>query len=465
MAQALDLLYQRYRLIALAVYAAVLFAGFIDWIYGGIGPRSLVDAPETTRFLLFVMMVLTLAGLELLAVGRASFSAANKAEIVPFLARMILFVGICSITDLSYSQILFLPLLLYSYLAFNKRLSYFMAVLGVSILLGLGLSNIAGMGLPPPPSRVDMPNGVPSEAADAEVFNETPPQPPSLGGRLVDESMGSLIALFFTLLLAKAMSQAIQSQQKLANLLASLEASHDQLKLYSARVADLAATEERNRLARDIHDSLGHHLAAINIQLEKANAYRELDPIRAYEAVNHAKNAVQCALKDVRESVSSLRQDSEPFLFEKALHDLLRRMRHSEVVLTLDQTGDSSRYSRLKLMTLYRVMQEGLTNVHKHANASQVMVRLDLGSQKARLTVIDNGSGFDVTTWQSKKNEQLTHGLTGLQERLNLVGGSLRISSRPQGTTLTINIPQSPHAVLNSQVPLLNLLSKEKCES
>ncbi|WP_228040124.1 sensor histidine kinase [Nodosilinea sp. LEGE 07088] len=131
------------------------------------------------------------------------------------------------------------------------------------------------------------------------------------------------------------MSQATQAQQKLAGLLTSLEASHTQLQHYAARVADLATTEERNRLARDIHDSLGHHLAAINIQLEKANAYRERDPSRAYEAVDHAKRTVQAALKDVRESVSSLRQDNEPFLFQETLNDLLRRMRHSELERSL----------------------------------------------------------------------------------------------------------------------------------
>ncbi|MBE9100952.1 sensor histidine kinase [Vacuolonema iberomarrocanum] len=450
MAQALNLLYQRYRLIALAVYTAVLLAGLIDWIYGGIGPRAIVDAPENYRFLLFVVTLLTLIGLELWAVGKASFAMLNRFEFIPFFARIILFISACLVTDLSYSKILVLPILLYIYLAVSKRLSYFLAILGVATLLGIELANVSGMGRPPlPPSLV---NGIPNVEFPSEIPNNRPLR----GGRLIDEGMGSLITLVFTLLLARAMSQAIQSQQKLTGLLASLEASHIQLQGYATRVADLAATEERNRLARDIHDSLGHHLAAINIQLEKANAYRERDPNRAYEAVNHAQRTVQEALKDVRESVSSLRQDSKPFLFQEALNDLLRRMGHSELELTLTQTRDSSHYSRLKLMTLYRVIQEGLTNVHKHAGANQVAIALNFSPQAVTLNLTDNGSGFDVATWKSRGNEQATHGLVGLQERLSLVGGTLDITSRPQATTLTIKIPQ-----VQSQAELLARLSTE----
>lgn len=431
MAQSSGLLYQRYRFIALAVYVAVFIAGLVDNIYGGIGPRSIVSAPQIYRYLFFSTMVLLLIGIELKAIGRASFLSSNQVKIIPFFLRLFLFVNACLVTDLSYSQILFLPLLLYSYLAVSKRLSYFLAVLGVITLLGLGLSDLRDMGMPPP--RLPLASGIPDKVS---------PNPPFVGGGLIDRSMGSLIVLFFTLLLARAMSQAIQAQQKLTGLLTSLELSHSQLKQYSTRVAELAATEERNHLARDIHDSLGHHLAAINIQLEKANAYRERDPNRAYKAVNHAQRTVQDALKDVRESVSSLRQGSKPFLFEEALKNLIQRMHHSELEISLKQSGDSSRYTRLKLMTLYRVIQEGLTNVHKHAGANQVAIALDFGEQHVSLDLTDNGAGFDVTAWQLRKSEQNTQGLIGLQERLSLVGGTFDINSRPQGTSLTASIPQ-----------------------
>lgn len=434
MAQELNLLYQRYRSIALAVDTSVLLAGFLDWVEGGIGPRSVIEAPENLRFWVFVTMVLALIGLELWTVGKSSFATSGKIEPTSLFIRLILFVGACLITDLHYSQILFLPILLYCYLAVSRRLSYFMALLGVIVLFWLNAANIGDIRpLPPPLANGSVNTGV-----------------PRIGG-LIDRSTGSLITLLFTLLLAQAMSQAIQAQQKLTDLLISLEASHKQLQNYATRVADLAATEERNRLARDIHDSLGHHLAAINIQLTKASAYRERDPNRAFGAVKHAQQAVQDALKDVRASVSSLRQGGASFSFQASLNDLIRRLDHSELDLTLNQTGDSSSCNKLVLMTLYRVIQEGLTNIHKHAGAGQAHIKLEFDSQAVRLELADNGCGFDVAAWRSQKNPPLTHGLIGLQERLSLVGGTLSITSSPTGTELTAWIPQKTLQVSRGQ--------------
>lgn len=435
MAQEYNLLYQRYRLIALVVYGAVLFAGLVDWIYGGLGPKTIIAAPEGLRFFIFVMAAIALIAIELWGVGKASFVDLNKVELFPFIVRLLLFIAACLITDLNYSQILFLPILLYAHLAVNQRLSYFMAVLGVAALFGLDAARIDFVRLPSPAGNVPLLAG--------ELANRVPPK----GSSLVDSSMGSLITLLFTLLLARAMSQAIQAQQKLTGLFVSLEASHAQLKRYSSRVADLAATEERNRLARDIHDSLGHHLAAINIQLEKANAYRARDPDRAYEAVKHAQHAVQDALKDVRKSVSSLRQEGNTFSFQTSLNDLIRRMHHSDLNISITQTGNSAHYSRLKLMTLYRAIQEGLTNVHKHAEASEVAIVLNFGDKTASLKLTDNGCGFKIVDWETRENDH--HGLVGLQERLSLVGGSLVISSQPSATVLMISIPQT-----SSLIPL-----------
>jgi signal transduction histidine kinase len=426
--QTSNLLYQRYRFIALAVYTAVLLAGLVDWFYGGLGPRSLIAAPENYRFGVFVTAVMMMMMLELWAVGQNSFGHSARIELVPFFARLCLFIGAGLVTDLDYSQMLFLPILVYSYLAVSKRFSYCLAIAGVAILFGLNVINVGGISPPPP-----LPAPADGAMSPAQLWV----------GRLIDRSTGALITLLFTLLLARAISQATQAQQKLTGLLTSLEASHNQLQSYAARVGNLAATEERNRLARDIHDSLGHHLAAINIQLEKANAYRELDANRSYEAVTHAQRTVQDALKDVRTSVSSLRQNGDAFSFHQALDDLIRRMEHHKLALTLEQTGDSSRYSKLKLMILYRVIQEGLTNVHKHAQASQVTIALDFGIESVSLDLTDNGSGFDVAAWQRQGDLQLSNGLIGLQERLSLVDGSLDIISGSQSTRLSVRIPQT----------------------
>jgi signal transduction histidine kinase len=324
---------------------------------------------------------------------------------------------------------LFLPLLVYCYLAVSKRFSYGLAIVGVIILFQINVTNMVGLGPLP-----------------ANLLPKTPdpiPLSTRLRAALIDRSTCTVIILLFTLLLARAIAQATLAEQKLIGLVTDLETSHVQLQSYAARVGNLAATEERNRLARDIHDSLGHHLAAINIQLEKANAYRDRDPNRSYEAVINAQRTVQDALQDVRESVSSLRQNADAFSFHQSLEDLIRRMEHHELVLTLQQTGDISNYSKLKLMILYRVIQEGLTNVHKHAQASQATISLNFGSELVSLNIIDNGVGFDVAAWQRQAKHQKGNGLLGLQERLSLVDGSLEITSQPKITRLVVLIPQT----------------------
>lgn len=445
MARTVNLLYRRYRLIALSVNIAVLMSGFIDWLFTGLGPRSLIEAPENIRFFVFVLAVISLIALEARGIGEVSFSISKQIQIMPFLARLALVISACVVTDLFYSEVLFLPILLYAYFAINEKLSYALAIAEITILLGLKMFNVGGLGSPPPPPP----------PVDVNLRDAVPPPAsrPNRAGRPIDESMGSLITLFFTLLLARAISQATHAQQKLAELLATLETSHAKLQHYACRVADLAATEERNRLARDIHDSLGHHLAAINIQLTKAHAYRERDPDRAYEAVTLAQRTVREALKDVRESVSSLRRDSEPFLFQDALNDLLQRMRHSELAIALTQTGESDRYGKLKLICLYRAIQEGLTNVHKHARADHVTILLNFGVREATVAVIDDGCGFDVATWTSHKGDRATHGLIGLQERLSLLGGTLDIKSQPHETKLTAKIPLFYDRVLTEASP------------
>ncbi|MGD1896756.1 MAG: hypothetical protein ACFB16_07365, partial [Phormidesmis sp.] len=100
----MDLLYQRYRLIALAVNTAVLLAGILDWLYSGLGRRSLIEAPEPIRMLVFISAVIGLVVIDLCALGKTSFSKPAKVQLIPFLVRLFLFIGACLVTDLSYSK-------------------------------------------------------------------------------------------------------------------------------------------------------------------------------------------------------------------------------------------------------------------------------------------------------------------------------------------------------------------------
>ena len=258
------------------------------------------------------------------------------------------------------------------------------------------------------------------------------------------------IIVIFTLLLvfmqviAGHIDRDQRSRQQMRQLLAELEASHRQLQDYAGRVAALAAAAERNRLARDIHDSLGHYLTAISIQLEKAQLYRGRNPEEADQAIRDAKQTAQAALRDVRQSVSTLRGAEDKFSLRQSLADLVDRMDAGPLEIDYRVAGDETDYADPILTTLFRVAQEGLTNVQKHAQARHVLLDVQLGEKAACLKLRDDGTGFNTATLtEMAASPDHGFGIQGLQERLELVRGQMSISSDPQhGTELIVTVPK-----------------------
>ncbi|PPK71309.1 signal transduction histidine kinase [Actinokineospora auranticolor] len=195
----------------------------------------------------------------------------------------------------------------------------------------------------------------------------------------------------------------------------------------AARVGELSAAVERNRLARDIHDSLGHHLTAISVQLEKAEAFRAHDPSVADRALTDARRSARLALEDVRASVGALRA---PVSLVAALGDLVDGEK-----VTLRVVGTERPIGQAAVTTLYRAAQEALTNAHRHSAADEVRVSVEYTADEVRLTVRDNGRGFVVA-------EQVDgFGLVGLRERAALVGGVVAVESAPgAGTTVRLAV-------------------------
>ncbi|WAZ19845.1 sensor histidine kinase [Streptomyces cinnabarinus] len=205
---------------------------------------------------------------------------------------------------------------------------------------------------------------------------------------------------------------------------------------YAARVAELSAAAERNRLARDLHDSLGHHLTAISVQLEMASEFRTLDPEAAGRAMAEARRSAKLALGDVRRSVRVLRDAPARPALTSALAGLAgdggARPR-----VTVEVSGEESAYGTAELTALYRAAQEALTNARRHAGASEVTVTLRLAADEARLVVADDGCGF------APDGATGGFGLLGMRERVQLVAGSVLIDSGPgAGTRLTVTVPR-----------------------
>lgn len=256
------------------------------------------------------------------------------------------------------------------------------------------------------------------------------------------------LGLIFVMTMAHMVMKEKASRTRAEQLFGALENSHHQLKRYAEQVAELATAKERNRLARDIHDSLGHYLTVINVQLEMALAIRGKSPREADQAISNAKRLASDALQDVRRSVGTLRSGQEGFSCASAVTALVEHVRTSQFDADLHITGSEAGFSQQGLIALYRAAQEGLTNVQKHAGTAHARVELVFETHSARLCMSDNGCGFEQTHHQDTRSERTkSYGLQGLQERLELVGGLLQIKSSPgAGTTLVVTVPKDPLA-------------------
>jgi signal transduction histidine kinase len=228
-------------------------------------------------------------------------------------------------------------------------------------------------------------------------------------------------------------------------LLVELTEAHRQLQDYADQASQLATTRERNRLAREIHDSLGHYLTIINVQLETAQALRSRDVTRADRAVGEAKRLASEALADVRRSVAALRPSAlENGSVREAIEQQVADFReHSGLAVDLVIEGDESRCSQAVELALYRTVQEGLTNIRKHAGATRVAIRLHFGPTTVELTITDDGRGLPAEATGSPRPDGGGFGLAGIRERVALLGGTLQLGlGRQGGTELHVTLPR-----------------------
>jgi two-component system NarL family sensor kinase len=215
----------------------------------------------------------------------------------------------------------------------------------------------------------------------------------------------------------------------------------------AARSAQLAALEERNRLAREIHDTLAQSLAAIAMRLETADALAESagdGTPRAQLAgmVRHALTLTRSTLEEARRSVLDLR--AAP-LEGRTLVDALRSLgeefrgtlgRRLDVDVTFDDAESRTLPPAVEI-GLYRIAREALTNVVRHAGARRVTVRLERTDGGVRMRIADDGTGFDPSRVPPGR-----FGLVGATERARLLGGSLQLESAPGvGTTIDVRVP------------------------
>jgi signal transduction histidine kinase len=251
----------------------------------------------------------------------------------------------------------------------------------------------------------------------------------------MDNSFGFLAAFVFVVAFSLIGQREACAREEAEALSAQLEEANQKLRAAAAQAEELAVARERNRLAREIHDGLGHYLTTIAVQLEAAQALLGGSPSPATEAIGKAAKLSQEALADVRRSVGALRVDA-PHL---ALVDQLEQLALADPQLTVAVAvrGKARDLAPAIEHAFYRVAQEGLTNVRKHAGSLEAQVTLDfLAPSQVRLEVVDHGGG------PAAGEPGAGFGLNGVRERVEQFGGRMQAAPRPQGGFgLSVEIP------------------------
>lgn len=220
---------------------------------------------------------------------------------------------------------------------------------------------------------------------------------------------------------------------------AALADANRKLAQSAAATEQLAASQERNRLARELHDTLAHSLSGVTVQLEAVEALWEVNRKEARRMLDQALHATRSGLTEARRALQSLRASPLEDLGLALAVSALAKSTAARANLNLHlQVQDHLENIPLEVeQCIYRVVQEALANVARHADAQSMQVSLIRERGELILTIADDGRGFDPGAAHGTR-----YGLRGLRERAEMIGGRLDIESTPQaGTTIRLVVP------------------------
>ncbi|NTW43030.1 MAG: sensor histidine kinase, partial [Anaerolineaceae bacterium] len=241
---------------------------------------------------------------------------------------------------------------------------------------------------------------------------------------MLNIAIALVVGLVFVITLSIVLRRYAEQTERSESLAKQLQLANQELVEARQKEKELAVAEERVRLARDIHDGLGHHLTALNIQLQAAQKMFETQPEKSMEAIQICRQEAKAALDEIRHSVAIMRRSP---LDGKSLQEALRylvgnfEMSTGQLVdLDINSAADIS--DRQISDTVYRTIQEGLTNIQKHARqCSKIKSALNLQDNFVDLEIEDNG------LYSETENSGKGFGLAGIRERAELMGGSMSI--------------------------------------
>ena len=249
--------------------------------------------------------------------------------------------------------------------------------------------------------------------------------------RALELTAYSIPTFVFVVGMCAMTARATQRQERAQELLGELREVNAELRRYADRVKELAISEERTRMAREMHDSLGHHLMVVDLQIKAAVKLLEHDPERAGEAVVRAGGAASDAISEVRRAIRALK----PLGIEErrgsgALAALARGFDGTGTTVSFEVLGEERSLSSEADLILYRTLQEGLTNALKHSGAGHIEARLDFQPSSVRLVVADDGCGAGRSMGETRDGG---FGLAGLRQRVTGFGGTFHGGNTGEG--------------------------------
>ncbi len=295
------------------------------------------------------------------------------------------------------------------------------------------------------------------------------PPPDAIIWIILSMSLAILSVGYSTYLMTRLLHQRYEREHvfiELEDAHRQLAEAHRQLERSAERDAELAVLSERNRLAREMHDTIGHALVLIAVKLEAAQRLRAVNPERADHEIEVTKGIVRSTMSDLRVSLADLRA---PAAQQCALGEALARRAYESgeragFSVYADLQAEPVQLSQPLYEALYRVGTEALANIEKHAHASSVTLSLIQQAETLVLRVEDDGVGLPTLvasgshTTSIGQVDMLSHpssppghyGITGMRERVEALGGTLTLRTRPSGGTMVeasvpTNAPYGAH--------------------
>jgi NarL family two-component system sensor histidine kinase YdfH len=255
-------------------------------------------------------------------------------------------------------------------------------------------------------------------------------------------AVGIIPAAIFVAIYVTLYSRQSEARERAQALLEELQVANRQLADYAAQVEDLTIANERQRMARELHDTLSQGLAGLILQLEAADAHLSHDhPQRAQEIVQQAMERARATLSEARQAIGDLRQGNfaSGDLADAIRYEAERFAQATGLPCAVELNLPENIPEEIS-EPIVRAVSEALTNIARHAHASQASIHLEHHNDRLLVKISDDGCGFDPTTVQPGH-----YGLLGMGERIRLAGGTLQIhSDSKKGTQLILSLPLQP---------------------